>query len=220
MRKLLTAGLVSAFLLSLLLPIATTAATRPDDESLARTLTLRLSDFPSGWTARGRATTHIVKVGCPSAPKIEGAITGFNDSRSFVEVDDPYNSAVSNRVRVFASLDLAKRWFNWAGGGRLAACNAADVAAHWHRAGYRVTDVRHARQSFSASCSGCPQHKLSAWAIRMRLSRSGEAPRTVYNNLVIARYDRAVVTFVFASWNLPYCCSAASLVGDVLERGP
>jgi hypothetical protein len=127
------------------------AGIRPAEEKLAERLTLQLSDFPSGWTADHPPSTRLEKVHCATAPKIEGAITGYSDSADFVPLHpDIDKRSAGSTTRVFSSVAAARAWYKWAGEGK-SACDLNAALASWKRYGhgFKVSRPRHVRESSS-----------------------------------------------------------------------
>ena len=154
----------------------------------------------------------------PSAPKIQGLITGFNYSGVFRPVDDNDPQDARSSTRVFASEAATTRWFNWAGGGKQAACVGALDAKAWKDDGYTVSRPRISRQSFEAGCYPCPPHQSRAWSIRFNVAKAGDS-WTVFEDWVAVRVDRAVIGFSFYDADFQFI-GTESLVGSVLERAP
>ena len=202
--------------LTLIATAPLSAAVRPDDQRLAKRLTLRLDDFPSGWTVAQKSSRRFRRSTCSNAPKMQRYITGFSDSHFFRPVDEGDPQRVTSTTRVFPSEDAARRWFNWAGGGKQTLCLRIGHVADEERDGYAVTRVRHTRQSFKGSCYPCPTHELRAWSIRYRAAKDGQS-WDIFRDHVAVRVGRTVIGFYFYDEDFRFIGGEA-LVGEVLAR--
>ena len=212
--------LVALLVLALVTTAPAFSAIEPADQRLAARLTLRLDDFPSGWTVARSRSRSTRKVDCGSAPKIQSALTGFTDSARFVRVGDLYGDEVSTTTRVFKSQLLAARWFNWSGGGKHGQCLLAGFGASIRQQGYRVAGLGNSRQSFSPACLDCAPFKLRARALRIAYTKPGEKPWKYFITQVVVLYDRAVIAVYLEAFDSPFCCNDEVLVGVLLERAP
>ena len=113
---------VGAVLTVLLAVAACTAAAaiRPSDQKQAERLTLRFADFGSGWNIKSRVLTRFRLSRCPEAPSVQRRATGFVDSAEFVQTTSAGYAA--STTRVFPTVEQAKQWFAFAGGGSQARC--------------------------------------------------------------------------------------------------
>jgi hypothetical protein len=193
------------------------AGISPADQRLASSLTLRLRDVPSGWRTGDPPSTRFQKVGCATAPPIEDAVTGFSRSAELLpihhQVDKRY---VASETRVFSSVALARRWFEWAGAGESACVQKANVAFWRTKFHYRVYGLVHARESFPLTCSSCPAHELSAWQVGYTTVIG--SPERWFIDWVVVRRGRAVVAFYLFSAIRPFGPDAQRFVAAVIAR--
>jgi hypothetical protein len=196
------------------------AGIQPADQQLAQRLTLRLSDFPAGWTTKSAPSTRPGKIRCAKAPKLDAALTGFSDSAGLVPVHFELDKrSADSSTRVFSSPAAARAFSSWAGGGE-SACFLARAVASWKRnPDFEVSRPRHARESFALDCSSCPAHSLSAWRWGFTIAKEGQRDTTYVFDWVVVRVGRAVISFSFYSVDSPFGPDARRLVATVLRRG-
>jgi len=195
------------------------AGIRPTDQRLAERLTLRLADFDSRWTTDSPPSTRLDRVPCATAPKIEGAITGYSKSAGFLPRDHADKRYATDTTRVFLSLATARAWYAWAGAGE-SACLLKRAVASWKRYGhgFKVSRLRHARNSLTLHCSSCPAHQLSAWRYGFTLAKQGQNDTTFVIDWVVVRKERAVIALYFESVDFPFGPDGGRLVSKLLER--
>jgi hypothetical protein len=190
---------------------------RPTDQKVAERLTLRLSDFPSGWRMSGKPSTRI-HFTCPTAPKLVGAITGYSASAFFGPVHHQIDKRnADSETILFASLAAAKRYYRWAGGGE-GACVQAEQVAYWKKTNpsFKIYGLHHERETFLLHCSSCPPHQLSAWQIGYTIELPGR--ERWFIDWVAVRTQRVVTVFYFFSAVHPFGPDGRRLVSTVLER--
>lgn len=125
---------------------------------------------------------------------------------------------MASTARVFSTAEIANRWYRWAAGGKLALCNAQAWRKRFESSGYGGVRARRFRQSFKPSCFDCPAFTASSWAIEVAGSKSGSESE-LYEDLVIVRSDRIVLTFIFEQFVYRFF-DAEGTVEQVLERIP
>lgn len=195
--KRLVVVVVSA--LVLVSPLA--ASINPTDQGYAVRFSLKLNDLGSGWRSTRPKSTKPRRSTCPSAPRIEAAISGFSDSGRFRAIDDDVFAA--STTRAFSSVPDAKRWFNWSGG-ELAKCLLVGNA--FASQGYKVSDLRRRRESvplLDCDPTVCPAYTLRAWRISQRFEKPGDQT-TWYADVVSVRIQHVVINFLFESYDIPF----------------
>jgi hypothetical protein len=216
---------------------ATTAKIRPYDQQTAKSLTLKLDDFDTGWKISERASTGLERNSCTSAPKIQRATTGYSRSADFTATDT--GDDVMSTTRVFATPTLAEKWYRWAAGPKAAACMLNYEVASRQQSGYRVTGISRSRVSFRAY-PDCGQYSagwslrcymkdhLAAWRMKYTIAGHNDKYTIVYDYVVArsgspvsaeGRIDdwRAIVGFYFWGVESPVW-DEEGFVESVLER--
>jgi hypothetical protein len=197
------------------------AGIRPADQKLAERLTLQLSDFPSGWTTDTPPSTRLDKNHCATAPKVEAAITGYSDSAGFVPVHPQIDKrSAGSTTRVSSYLAAARAWYAWEADGAKSACSLKAAVASWKRdrPDFKVSRLRHLRESFMLHCSSCPAHRLSAWRWGFTISKQGQNDTTYVFDAVVVRSGRVVISLSFFSVDSPFGPNGQRLVAKLLER--
>jgi hypothetical protein len=205
-------AIIVALLCLLAVPAPVFGAGRnPADQKVAERLTLRFSDFASGWRIKTKISTRFRLSTCPNAPKVQRQASGFVDSAEFVRAGSRVGYAAST-TRVFPTLE---RWFAFAGGGEQALCLQSLEKAHYINRGIPSSRLKHARQSFRPACT-C-SYPVRSWQAGYTLSPRGSRPIDVFFDVVAVRVERAVILFTFYEENrsLP---AAEKLAGQVLAR--
>jgi hypothetical protein len=180
------------------------AQINPRDQGYAVRFSLKINDLGSGWRSTRPKSTTVRRSTCPSAPRVESAITGFADSARFRSIDGPPQFAATT-TRAFSTVQAAKTWYNWSGGGELAKCTQATVAKIHADDGWKVSDLRRRRESMPllACDQGCPPYVLRAWRISQRLETPGEQT-TYYADVVTVRIQHVVINLMFESYDIPF----------------
>jgi hypothetical protein len=175
------------------------ATIRPDDRQLAERFTLKVKDLEEGWKAVRPRSTKLRQSYCSTAPRIQGSITGFSQSAIFREIDG--NQWISSTTRVFPSNALARTWFNWSGGGALAACVQDASTQEFQKQGYTVSDLRRFREVMPLACApDCVRNTVRAWRIQKTLNKPGDRT-TWFEDFVAVRVQFLVITFSFESYD-------------------
>lgn len=190
------------------------ASIRPEDQRLAERFTLTSNDLGSGLRSIRPRYTKVVRNPCPSAPRIEGFITGVTYSPAFSALDNLKHAAETTRV--FASVPLAKRWFDWSEGGELAKCTQAALMKMHRQHGYKVSDLRRRRESMTLDCSSCPKYVLRAWRMSHVLEKPGDR-MTWFADNVSVRLGRVTMNFGFEGYDRPFT-QPGMVVARVLEH--
>lgn len=191
------------------------ASIRPEDQQLAERFNLTLNDLGSGLRSTRPGSTKVLYPNpCPSAPRLERFVTGFAYSPSFSAPNNLKHAAETTRV--FASVPLAKRWFDWSEGGELAKCTQAALMKMHRQHGYKVSDLRRRRESMTLDCSSCPKYVLRAWRMSHVLEKPGD--RTIwFADNVSVRLGRVTMNFLFEGYDRPFT-QPGMVVASVLEH--
>jgi hypothetical protein len=194
--------IVASVVLALVVAAPVAAGIRPGDQRLAERFTLKVRDLESGWRTTLPRSTKLRRTSCPGVPNIQSSITGFSDSAHFRATDS--DTFIASTTRVFPSVSLAKRWFDWSGGGLLAKCQQEVSTKSLQTAGYKASDLRRFRESMPLlACDYCPKYVLRAWRLAKTIEKPGDRTDW-FEDIVSVRMDYVVVTLAFESYDIPF----------------
>jgi hypothetical protein len=207
--------LIVAIVVALIVASPLSASINPQDQRYAERFSLKLNDVGSGWRSIRPRSYRVHGSDCPSAPNLVPNITGTIDSAVFRAIDG--DQFAWNGTRAFSSVPVAKRWFNWSGGGELARCIQLTDAKGFAADGYKVSDLRRRRESMPLlDCDYCPPYVLRAWRISQHLKKPGDET-TWYADVVTVRVQHIVLNFVFESYDYSFT-EPSLIVSSVLKH--